>query len=449
MLVSKNTALVKGRNITSDSPLWTGLNPPWKRYHRIKKDIQTDRIDHIAFNQEVIAVTTHGKKGCVRLFNRRTGLCFAKYKNDTIVKPYNFLSPEKNYMLKECPDDIRYEIWDLNTERCTQRLEFPRRLQCLAFLNERLLTISQVNLFQEWDMGTGECLQEHRLDVHTSPVTSLAVSPDERYFCTSSVDAREVFQWDAKTYSLLETYDGATKSVYLLTVAPDSRHIVVRGIENRVNFIHTETGSVEKTFDCQDDFSNSMVFLDDGTTLVTFHKAGKGIRIWDIKRGTFSKLSSKHLKDPEFIRISKRKTMIVRDKAPSDRLKFIDLGSNTLLGTLININHQKRFLWETPPDETDEHGLFWSDKPEEVMEVIKSDAQDSEKPEVLKSTDPKSELHISDHNQSCVMSKIENNKDEYEQNRLLYTRTKEKMLKGLQADLWSTCLPEPHDVSGD
>ncbi len=417
--------------VPSDHALRTWEFVSGKYGHRLKEGIQSNRIDRISLNDNTLVITTYGKRGLTRVFNLRTGLPAGNdLKNDSIMKPRCFLANEGDYIIRYSPDHDVFEIIDNTQTGKLRTLEFPRQCHCYCFSNDslRFLTVSRINLLQEWDLLTGECIREHRLEHNLTPVKKICITSNG--ILAAGYDSIvNLYSSDGKS---LETYRTPSKCVYLLATSPDERHLVIRGIENKVFFINLLTKRVDKTLACGNDITTVMKFSNNGKTLITYHhERPTATRIWDLEKLSHDKFVSKHVKSPRFIYITGGSTMIVGDKERDDRLQFIDIASDKLLGSFYNF--RDGYLWETPSDESESGaGLFWSDIIQKIIDVIEYKNNTTV---TITSSAIKESYFLHHLDQFSVMARINNRWADYQSMRQDYLNYKQIAIQDINSDL--------------
>jgi WD40 repeat protein len=413
----------------------------WK--HFIKQGLPVSPIDRIGVYGNTLAVSTHGKKHFTKVFSLESGNCLLKYKNATITKPYIFLS-RSHFLLSTDMDWRQVEIRDIGDGKYLYTLEFPYGLHCFCFSHDgrRMLTVSAINLFREWDLKSGQCLNEYRLKNYPTPVTHIDILPDDMRFLTLSTDSDTVICHDLKTGGGLGAFRGQTKMIYYFKLFPDGQSFAIRGIENKIEIIHIKTGESEKRFDCKDHHSNTMYVSKDARSLISFMKNGENILVWDTNKETFKPFSSRHVTTPYLCRFINEKTLFISDEHAKHKLVFIDIATDTLLGTLHNF--EQHYLWETTADQTCAEVLFWSDNIDETIDVVAESPLPPPSSALPDRDYYKRKSYIFDHlDQQAVMARIQNKKTECQFHRKHYPEIKNDATQRLESDLCSKLLSMP------
>jgi WD40 repeat protein len=414
--------------------------------HRLKKKNNPIPIRKLFFGDRYFAVGTFTEQGGIRVFDYHTGQPLYFLKNETIFKPSAALLG-KHHALIWPPDSFACEIRELDTGKCVKRIPFKRSLLAHAYdPSGRLFTASKTNHLQVFDVATGELIREKKLDCHRMPISVIECSPAGKYLLTLGVDDTEIYLWDAATLDLLETIrDCGTKAVYRCAFNPSASHVFVRGIENRIACIHLASGKMEKSLDCEEDYPNKFSFTDDGARLVSYYTDGGMVRIWDIEKGTSRKFMTKHVKRPRFFSVHRGKTMIVGDETRLDRLTYIDMEKDTLLGCFYH--GKDTFLWVTPPRGRICPALFYTDAPEKWIDVFEKKGEKSALLR-LSPADPGWEAHVMERlDRQTVMKRMNNDLEASLRDWVSIEEGVASTANTLIARLLAPCLPETKQVT--
>ncbi|WP_423509375.1 trypsin-like peptidase domain-containing protein [Streptomyces xinghaiensis] len=113
---------------------------------------------------------------------------------------------------------------------------------------------------------------------HTSPVSSVAVSPDGNTLATGSRD-RTVRLWDVRTHRLRATLTGHSRSVGSVAFSPDGKTLATGGEDRTVRLWDVRTHRRLATLTGS---ASPVVFSPDGKTLATGGDQGR-VRLWDVR----------------------------------------------------------------------------------------------------------------------------------------------------------------------
>jgi WD40 repeat protein len=339
--------------------------------HRLKPEVPLTPIVSLDRNREYLGILTKGASSQVEILSRLTGervgtVCIGDFR-----EPFIRLT-EKNYLLVVSGDHDLMEIHHAFRREPPKLLTFRYGLQGIVSCRNGagLFVVSRVNLIEEYDLSTGQCIFNRRLRRHTSPVSALATSWDSKLLFTGSAGSGEVFCWEPKTGTLLRTYDIPTRSVYIIAISPDAQRLAVRGIENRISLMNVRTGAVEMELDCGNIHGDTLHFSADGARLLCYNGSGSGLLLWDVIKGVLltSYSRPKCLREACLAFFMDDDTLILQDAEQKSRLYFLSVADDRPLGTL-RVCKEGR-LWEIARDESALASPFWTDRPEALIEVV-------------------------------------------------------------------------------
>jgi WD40 repeat protein len=221
------------------------------------------------------------------------------------------------------PGDVR--IWDLATNRLRRVLHPPLNMRSPAYSPGGTLLVAPGNGNGPVIWAQDGTLHHRWLPPPTSPVSAVAISPDERILATGTVDGSVqfwdldgrrqlgVFRWQVESITRLAfSPDGKTLAVgthngmvYQLdaqvpdipgtlrpafsaaggvVLSPDLRTLAVIDEDRRVRLLDPQTGQVRLTLSTAPN-SVRLVFAPDSLTLATVGNESEVLRLWDTKTG--------------------------------------------------------------------------------------------------------------------------------------------------------------------
>jgi len=122
------------------------------------------------------------------------------------------------------------------------------------------------------------------LSGHTSPVSSVAFSPDGRRIASGSSD-ETIKVWDAKTGRVIRTLSAHTESwVDSVAFSPDGQRIVSGSVDETIKVWDAETGQLVRTLSGHSNGVNSVAFSPDGRQIAS-GSDDKTVKIWNAKTG--------------------------------------------------------------------------------------------------------------------------------------------------------------------
>ncbi|KFZ23761.1 hypothetical protein V502_01760, partial [Pseudogymnoascus sp. VKM F-4520 (FW-2644)] len=117
-----------------------------------------------------------------------------------------------------------------------------------------------------WDATTGAALQT--LEGHSSPVSSVAFSPNGKQVASGSYD-ETVRLWDATTGAALQTLEGHSDSVNSVAFSPDGKQVASGSYDETVRLWDATTGAALQTLKGHSSSVLSVFFSPNGKLLPT------------------------------------------------------------------------------------------------------------------------------------------------------------------------------------
>ncbi|MFD8079282.1 NB-ARC domain-containing protein, partial [Streptomyces sp. NPDC059718] len=153
-----------------------------------------------------------------------------------------------------------------------------------------LATASGDRAVRIWDRATGTCTST--LTGHTDRVCSVAISPDGTWLATASGD-RAVRIWDRATGTCTSTLTGHTDRVRSVAISPDGTWLATTSDDQTVRIWDRATGARTSTLTGHTDRVCSVAISPDGTWLATA-SGDRAVRIWDRATGTCTSTLTGH-----------------------------------------------------------------------------------------------------------------------------------------------------------
>lgn len=114
-------------------------------------------------------------------------------------------------------------------------------------------------------------------------VYSIAYSPDGKYIA-AGYDNTLVRLWNAKTGSLIKTFEGHTKVVWSVAFSPDGKYLISGSADKTIKQWNVETGELIRTFIGHEN-TVSFVTYDTGGGYIASGSADGTIKFWDPEKG--------------------------------------------------------------------------------------------------------------------------------------------------------------------
>lgn len=280
----------------------------------------TSYIYPVAFSPDGRWIASGSWDHTVRLWDARSGECFASLKHPGIVAAMQF-GADGRYLYTAGDFIGSYRVWDLDSGREAGRGSWSESVQgryiaisprgdrialgrnpsthmvtvidarTHAILGERpgyplgyssdgkILAITQWD-GQDIELLDAETLHEvGRLQGHCGMVNCLKFTSDGRFAVSGSQD-RKLRLWDITKRTCIRVFDGHTRDVFGVELHPSEARIASGGRDGVVCLWDRQTGSLIARLPGHTSYIWSLAFSPDGRSLVT-SSGDSTLRVWD------------------------------------------------------------------------------------------------------------------------------------------------------------------------
>ncbi len=165
----------------------------------------------------------------------------------------------------------------------------PVRAACFLHQSAAVITASSDKTLKLWDVDSGRELRT--FEGHSASITSVAVSPDDRYAASGSED-RSVRVWEIATGQNTLTLQGHQHWVMSVAFSPDGRYLisanadqVIGRVAGTIKLWDVKTGKEVRTFAGHGGSVWSVNFSPDGRRILSGN-GDKTARVWDVAAGS-------------------------------------------------------------------------------------------------------------------------------------------------------------------
>ncbi len=234
-------------------------------------------------------------------------------------------------------------LYDAETLDEIRFIETPTWVSGMAFSADgsRLFAQTGAAIVWTWDTGTGECLNEWRLqgDVPGESLSRRAVtfSPGDTGLIAVS-EYEKIWIWDLNQEKRLHTLEGHTSQVESLTFSSDAKFLASASLDKTVRIWDVETGLLLHTL-THTDYVVSLVFSPDDAILVSGLANGQ-IWTWDTRSGTHLQVLTGHTSSVDCLAFAPATTshnsehLVLASGSGDFTVRMWDVETSTLVQTL-------------------------------------------------------------------------------------------------------------------
>ncbi|MFX0040138.1 MAG: NosD domain-containing protein [Promethearchaeota archaeon] len=147
--------------------------------------------------------------------------------------------------------------------------------------NKYIISGSKDTTIKIWERDTGKLLRSLR--GHKKYINSVVVSPDGKYIISGSND-KTVKVWDLNTGKLVKTLEGHTFYILAVAVSPDNNYIVSSSFDREIKVWDLASGKLLNTFKGHRKEIGSIAISPDNKYIASGSN-DKTIKVWDLKTG--------------------------------------------------------------------------------------------------------------------------------------------------------------------
>ncbi|KAF6825135.1 vegetative incompatibility protein HET-E-1 [Colletotrichum musicola] len=241
-------------------------------------------------------------------------------------------SPDGNTIASASNEIIK--LWDAMTGQCLRSIRFHGVYSPLVIFSPDKATIASVsekNSIQLWNVETGQLLRE--LEGHLGEVDAIDYSEDGLQLVSASRD-RSMRLWNAKTGQCVSSFSGHRTGVKCAVFSPNGQIIASasRGIGCMLQVWSVTKGHCLETMQTNSQSeAKSMVFLQDGNTLVVAYEDG-GVQVWEISSARCLRVFHQNFYCA--VHACPEKRLIASDGRADNLIKLWDIDTGREVGTI-------------------------------------------------------------------------------------------------------------------
>ena len=177
-------------------------------------------------------------------------------------------------------NDGRIMLWNTDSGQLLRTtVADPLYIHCAAISRDGLRIASAASgTAKVWDLSTGALVST--LSGHTGMVRSLQFSPNGMQIATGSDDAT-IRIWETATGRILRTIGEPHGPVSSIAYSPDGSRIAAGTQDTIIRIWSTVSGSLLAALPGNEYRVESLAYTPDGTRLMSAHRMGPTLRVWD------------------------------------------------------------------------------------------------------------------------------------------------------------------------
>ncbi|WP_331735526.1 NB-ARC domain-containing protein (plasmid) [Streptomyces sp. NBC_01166] len=152
-----------------------------------------------------------------------------------------------------------------------------------------------------WDRASGRCTKT--LTGHTSPVMSLTISPDGTWLAAHHKREKTVRLWDRANGRCITTLTGHNDPVHSVAISPDGTWLATNSKDGEVRLWDRASGQCTKTLTGHTSQARSVAISPEGTWLA-ISSGDKTVQLWDRASGQCTKTLTGHTSQANRVAIS-------------------------------------------------------------------------------------------------------------------------------------------------
>ncbi len=243
---------------------------------------------------------------------------------------YSNNCPNRHAIAKaeEIAQSSRSGVWSDKYEKPWDFRKVQRQQDTTASSNDSKVdsgvSSSQTPVSQDKAISYQNISLANTLQGHSSSVSSLAISPDEKTLVSNSLDGT-IKIWDLSNNGTLKSTFTDSSSINSVIFSPDGQTLI-SGSESTIKIWDLSSGTV-KSIVTEKSGANFLDISPDGQSLVS--SQGKTIKIWDLSNGTLRNTITAHSSNVNFLDI-KVDGKTLTSGSDDQTLKEWDLSSGSL-----------------------------------------------------------------------------------------------------------------------
>ncbi len=316
-------------------------------------DGHSDAVLAAAYSNDQRQVVTASRDRTARTWNAQTGEAGL-----TLAEGHAYLAstatffPDGRKLLTAAVDNTA-RIWDVGTGGQLLRLDRSGRSAAATLSHHAkwIATGSDDRAAQVWDASTGQRLK--KLEAHTSEVTAVAFSPDDKLLATGDAKGH-VKLWNVEEGRVVQKLDGHSRRIASITFTADGSRVLTASGDNTVGQWDVASGQeLSKLIFKHPDSILTMQAIPGGDAIVT-SCADRKLRVWNTTDATVTQTLGPFDGDVFSLNVSTDGKRLIAANSQEKTVRLWDLESGRevqspqpggKLGPLVDLNLHGGLLW--------------------------------------------------------------------------------------------------------
>jgi len=247
-------------------------------------------VNQAIFTSDVSTVISAGADNQILLWDRETGEPLQALTNGHSSFINALALSGNGQWLASGGADSQVVVWQMDWQAMTGKpvhtlAGHTSPINTLAITpNNILASGSADSTVRTWNLTTGEALRI--LEGHAGIVNAIAISPSGRNLVAVGT-APEAVMWDLESGEEMGRFTGYEGHLNAVVISPDGTRVIAGGTDHKIYIWNARTGELERTLEGTEGFINSLSIQGLGNRLLSTDSENK-LYLWDVRNGVLT-----------------------------------------------------------------------------------------------------------------------------------------------------------------